>query len=283
MFLMETPTDSQIRWQNLVMWQGIRTAQEHIAHVLAAQHSCVNAAEKSVWNIWSKILNKNIIHKTSFKVSTSRVPFPTNGREKLGQRRRTKSQSRLLAAEYFDSTKCFAKYFVSHCVIHKLKSRASTKCSAILLGAKLFGRFGAKFWIKILYTKLLSRFPLPEFRFLLMEEKNWDKGDGQSYNLNYSRQNILSAPMPSTIWRNLQISKICFRFGLYYSQQKFWPGFAFQKSCSSFQNSISVSVFRFQKGCSLLLAEYFASHCGIRSFNSQRCTLFGLQCTYYTM
>ena len=65
--------------------------------------------------------------------------------------------------------------------------------------------------------------------------------------------------------------------------QKFWPGFASQKSCSSFQISISVSVFRFQKGCSLLLAEYFASHCGIRSFNSQRCTLFGLQCTYYTM
>ena len=46
MFLMETPTDSQIRWQNLVMWQGIRTAQEHIAHVLAAQHSCENAAVK---------------------------------------------------------------------------------------------------------------------------------------------------------------------------------------------------------------------------------------------
>ena len=147
----------------------------------------------------------------------------------------------------------------------------------------LFGRFGAKFWIKILYTKLLSRFPLPEFRFLLIEEKNWDKGDGQSYNLNYSRQNILSATVPSTIWRNLQISKICFRFGLYYSQQKFWPGFAFQKSCSSFQISISVSVFRFQKGCSLLLAEYFASHCGIRSFNSQRCTLFGLYTIYNTM
>ena len=46
MFLMETPTDSQIRWQNSVMWQGIRTAQEHIAHVLAAQHSCENAAVK---------------------------------------------------------------------------------------------------------------------------------------------------------------------------------------------------------------------------------------------
>ena len=131
--------------------------------------SAILLGEKSVWKIWSKILNQNIIHKTSFKVSTSRVPFPTNGREKLGQRRRTKSQSRLLAAEYFDSTKCFAKYFVSHCAIHKLKSRDSTKCSAILLGAKSVWEI----WSKILNQNLIhktsfkvstSRVPFPTDR-----------------------------------------------------------------------------------------------------------------------
>ena len=79
--------------------------------------SAILLGAKSVWEIWSKILNQNLIHKTSFKVSTSRVPFPTNRREKLRQRRRTKLQSQLLPAEYF----------VSHCAIHHLAESPNFK------------------------------------------------------------------------------------------------------------------------------------------------------------
>ena len=110
---------------------------------------CHPVGSKTVWEIWSKILNQNLIHKTSFKVSTSRVPFPTNRREKLRQRRRTKLQSQLLLAEYF----------VSHCAIHHLAESPNLKklfqIRTILLPAKVLA------WI--CFSEILLKFS--EFNF----------------------------------------------------------------------------------------------------------------------
>ena len=110
---------------------------------------CHPVGSKTVWEIWSKILNQNLIHKTSFKVSTSRVPFPTNRREKLRQRRRTKLQSQLLPAEYF----------VSHCAIHHLAESPNFKnlfqIRTLLLPAKVLA------WI--CFSEILFKFS--EFNF----------------------------------------------------------------------------------------------------------------------
>ena len=48
--------------------------------------SAILMEETSVLKVWSKIINQNLYKTFFFKFSTSRIPFSTTGRKKMGQR-----------------------------------------------------------------------------------------------------------------------------------------------------------------------------------------------------